>query len=207
MNQQPVVVMQYSAEAAAKAGGGDYINEGGPYVGKIKEAKYVTAKTHSQGIEFSFESKDGLKANYISVYYAKAPAAQGQQGEPIKGGVSTLNAIMGVLGLKQITAIKSGDGYICPEFTEKEIGLFLQKKLMTKNDGSDSYGFEIKVPFDPRDNKTMREKLDNKSAETINRMTASYKDDDQRKQKQSGSTVNSGGYDQYPEAGGFATFG
>lgn len=206
--QQPIVVMSYSAEAAAKAGGGDYINEGGAYIGKIKEAKYTTSKnTHSQGIEFSFESKQGQKANYISVYYAKAPAAQGQPGEPIKGGVSTINAIMGVLGLKQITAVKSGDGYICPEFTDKDIGLFLQKKLMTKNDGSDSYGFEIKVPFDPRDNKTMREKLDNKPAETINRMTASYKDDDQRKQKQSGSTGNSGGYDQYPEAGGFATFG
>lgn len=206
MNQQPIVVMSYSAEAAAKAGGGEYISEGGAYVGKIKEAKYVTAKTQSQGIEFSFES-GGLKANYITVYYAKAPAAQGQQGEPIKGGVSTINALMGILGLKQITAVKSGDGYICPEFTEKDIGLFLQKKLMTKNDGSDSYGFEIKVPFDPRDNKTMREKLDNKSAETINRMTASYKDDDQRKQKQAGSNPNAGGYDQYPEAGGFSNFG
>lgn len=198
------VVMQYSAESAAKAGGGEYINEGGAYSGVITEAKYVTAKTGSQGIEFSFQSKDGLKANFLSVYYIKAPEAQGQPGKPITGGQSTLNAMMGIVGARQMTAAKKPDNsYFCPELEGKEIGLFLQKKLTTKSDGDNSYGFEIKVPFDPKDKRTMREKLDNKPAQTIDRMAANYKDIDERKQQSNNTQGQSGGFDNY---GGYPEF-
>lgn len=210
----PQVVMSYNQELAAKAGGGEYLSQGGAYVVEITEAKYVTAKTGSSGLEFSVKTDDGLKANYISVYYSKAPAVKGQAGEPISGGASILQAMMGVLRVDKMTAVKSGENWVCPEFTGKKIGLFLQKKLTSKADGSDSYGFEIKVPFNPVDKKTMREILSNSPAQTVDRMTSTYKDNDERKST-SGSTGQAqsagfgGGYDSYPEANGngFGGFG
>jgi len=177
----PQTVMTYNQELASKAGGGEYLSQGGAYALEITEAKYVTAGTGSSGLQFSVKTDDGLKGNYINVYYAKAPAVKGQAGEPITGGASIIQAIMGVLRVDKITAAKSGDGWICPEFTGKKIGLFLQKKLTTKADGSDSYGFEIKVPFNPVDRRTMREILSNSPAQTIDRMASSYKDQDDRK--------------------------
>jgi len=210
----PAIVMTYNQDLAAKAGGGEYLQQGGAHICEITEAKYVTAGTGSSGLQFSVKTDDGLKGNYINVYYSKAPAVKGQAGEPITGGASILQAMMGVLRVERITAVKDGEGWICPEFTGKKIGLFLQKKLTTKNDGSDSYGFEIKVPFNHIDKKTMREILSNTPAQTIDRMSANYKDNDERK-AQSGSAgqVQSagfgGGYDSYPEAGGsgFGGFG
>lgn len=210
----PQVVMSYNQELAAKAGGGEYLSQGGAYTVEITEAKYVTARTGSSGLEFSVKTDDGLKGNYISVYYSKAPAVKGQAGEPITGGASILQAMMGVLRIERMTAVKSGDNWVCPEFTGKKIGLFLQKKLTSKADGTDSYGFEIKVPFNQADKKTMREILSNSPAQTIDRMAANYKDQDERKAA-SGSTDQAqpsgfgGGYDSYPEASGngFGGFG
>lgn len=201
----PAIVMQYNQESAAKAGGGEYLTQGGAYSVEITEAKYVTAKTGSSGIEFSIKTDDGLKANYISVYYAKKAEAQGAAGEPISGGTSILNAMMGILRVERITAIKSGEGWICPEFTNKKLGLFLQKKLTSKADGSDSYGFEIKVPFNPVDKKTLREIVSNQPAQTIERMSSTYKDFDDRKPQSNSAAQDSGfgGYNSYPEAGGF----
>lgn len=210
----PAVVMTYNQELAEKAGGGEYLSQGGAHDVEITEAKYVTAGTGSSGIQFSVKTSDGLKGNYINVYYAKKPASQGVAGEPITGGASILQAMMGVLRIERITAIKDGEGWICPEFTGKKIGLFLQKKLTTKNDGSDSYGFEIKVPFNPVDKRTVREITSNTPAQTIARMSANYKDQDERKVT-SGSAGSAqsegfgGGYDSYPEASGagFGGFG
>lgn len=192
-------VLTYNQDLAAKAGGGDYVSQGGPHICTIVEAKFVTAKTGSSGVEFSVTTKDGLKANYLSVYYAKAPAAQGQTGEPISGGLSCLNAIMGIIGAKQMTAVQRGKEWFCPEFENAEIGMFLQKKLTSKQDGSDSYGFEIKVPFCPKTRRTMREIIENKPAQTIDRMEASYADINDRKASVShGGIQNQSQSSQYP---------
>lgn len=175
-------VLTYNQELAAKAGGGDYVSQGGAYVLNVTEAKFISSKnTKSAGVEFSVITKDGLKANYLTVYYAKAPATQGQPGEPIAGGLSCLNAIMGIVGAKQMTAVQRGQDWFCSEFENAEVGLFLQKKLTSKADGSDSYGFEIKVPFCPKTRRTMREIIDAKQPQTIDRMTASYADINERK--------------------------
>lgn len=199
---QPTVIMHYNAESAAKAGGGDYVSETGAYVVRIKEAKYTKAGTGSDGLEFSVETKDGMKANFLNVYFAKKSTVQGQPGEAIKGGQSIINAMMGLLNIRQITAVQSGQDWACPEFKDKEIGLFLQKKLFTKGDGSDGYGFEICVPFSAADGRTMREVLDNKPAQTVERMKSSYKDKDERKASGHGGSQQSSGYD-YPESGGY----
>ena len=98
-----------------------------------------------------------------------------------------LNAIMGLTGIPHLSyaqAVRDNENvnYV-PELEGKKIGLFLQKKLYTKSDQSEGYSFEIKVPFNPIDGKTLRETLDNKPAQTIERMTDSYKDRDERKQQ------------------------
>lgn len=182
-------IITYNQEEALKAGGGNFISEGGAYIVKILEAKYVKAKTNTSGIEFSLESADGQKANYITLYYVK------ENGEVVKGGMSLINAMMGILGATSITSTKSRgqdgkDIFICPEFTGKTIGLFLQKTLYTKNDGGDGYKFEIRVPFDPSTSKTLREKIGNEQPKTIENMSKSYKDKDDRSQQQQ----NTGGY-------------
>lgn len=188
---QPVLI--YNQELAAKAGGGDYISQGGPYVVKITEAKFITSKnTKSSGVEFSVITKDGLKANYLTVYYAKASTTKDQPGEPISGGLSCLNAIMGIIGAKQMTAVQRDQEWFCSEFENAEVGMFLQKKLTSKADGSDSYSFEIKVPFCPKTRRTMREIIDGKQPQTIDRMEASYSDVNERKQGISGGNQSSG---------------
>lgn len=187
-------VLTYNQDLAAKAGGGDYVSQGGPYICKITEAKFISSKnTKSAGVEFSVLTKEGLKANYLTVYYAKAPVAQGQAGEPISGGLSCLNAMMGIIGAKQMTAVQRGADWFCSEFENAELGLFLQKKLTSKGDGSDSYGFEIKVPFCPKTRRTMREIIESKQPQTIDRMEASYADINERKTGNGGSAQQSSG--------------
>lgn len=202
---QPIVVLQYNQDSAAKAGGGEFLSNGGAYVVEITEAKFVTAKTKSAGIEFSIKTEGGLKANYISVYYAKAPATQGGVGEPITGGQSVLNAIMGILRIDKMTAVKSGESWTCPELTGKKVGMFLQKKLTSKSNGDDSYGFELSVPFNPVDRKTMREIISNSPAQTIDRMTSTYKDKDERRAK-GVSSGDAGEYEDYAQMSGHPQF-
>lgn len=171
---QPKYVMQYSEESGVKAGGGDYISEGGAYQCTIIEAKYVKARTNSQGIEFSVQTADGLKANYLTAYYMK------EDRTPISGGQSIINAIMGLVGLPGISSVKRGEEWVCPEFEGKQVGLFLQKRLYTKNDGKEGYEFQIRAPFDPRSMQTLKEKVSGKAAESISRWGLSYKDIDER---------------------------
>lgn len=168
------VVMTFSQEEAEKASGSTHLMDGGAHHITITQAKFVKANTGTKGIEFSGETDDGLKVNYLTVYYEK------QNKEQITGGRSVINAIMGFCGIKQITATQNGDDYFAKEFEGKRVGLFLVKKLYTKNDQSDGFKFEIRVPFDPVTQKTMREKANNQPAKTIGLMSTSYKDQDER---------------------------
>ena len=171
MNQP---IMTYDQTQGIKAGGGNFISEGGAYICTITEAKYVEAKTKTSGLEFSFESSDGQKINFINVYYAK------QNGEKVTGGVSILNAMMGLCGISQMTSSQNINGFICPELTGKKIGVFLQKTIYSKGDGSDGYKFDIRVPYDINTGKTLREKVSNDSARTIESLSFTYKDKDER---------------------------
>ena len=167
-------IITYNQEKGLKAGGGNFISEGGAYTCKIIEAKYVKAKTKTSGLEFSFEDVQGQKVNFINVYYAK------ENGEQVTGGMSILNAMMGLTGINQMTSSAMKDFYICPELTGKQIGVFLQKTLYTKGDNTDGYKFEIRVPFDASNGKTLRERVNNEQARTIDSLVATYKDKDER---------------------------
>ena len=87
--------MTFDKEAAKKAGGSDYINETGGYVGLI-QAKAITAKSGSLGIEFSIKTDKGLTANYIQIYFKK------DNGDIIKSGYGHLQSMMGLLKVGEL---------------------------------------------------------------------------------------------------------
>lgn len=164
----------YNQDAGVNAGVSNYINETGAYQGRIVSAEWVQAKSGSAGVEFSFESSDGLKANYLTLYYRKA------DGSEIKGMAAMLNAIMGCCKVSALTSVLRGDKYFCPELENKSVGLVLQKVLTTKQDGSDSYKFEIRIPFIPQTGKTLAEQIGNKDAITVSKMASTLTDKDER---------------------------
>ena len=174
-NQNNQFAVQYNPEAALKAGGGDFIQDGGAYIVDIVCAKYITAKTKSKGMEFEVKTTSGQSAKFIKIYYEKADGSQ------IPSGYSVLCGIMHFLKLNGLTVQNAGDSSIAPELTNKRIGLTLQKNLYTKSDLSgEGYSFEIKAPYNPTDMKTVREEQEQKPAAAINNWVNSYKDVDKR---------------------------
>ena len=173
MNNQFAV--PFNAEAATKAGGSDSLSEGGAYAVTIVSAKYITAKTGSRGMEFEIKTDAGQGAKFITIYYQKA------DNTTISGGYSTLCGMMFFLGLPGLTMQNAGADSFAPELAGKRIGMFLQKVLYSKNDGGEGYKFELRAPFSPDGNHTVREAEGNTEAKTINNWSMSYVDKDERR--------------------------
>jgi hypothetical protein len=192
MNNQFAV--QYNAEAAFKAGGGDFIQDGGAYVVEIICAKYVTAKTGSKGMEFEVKTESGQTAKFIKIYYEKT------DGSVINGGYSTLCGIMHFLKLNGLSMQNAGDSSIAPELAGRKVGLFLQKSLYTKNDGAPGYSFEIRAPYNPVNMQTVREEQDQKPATAVNNWVNSYQDTDKRSAQ---PAAQQGGGDFSQQQGGY----
>lgn len=186
------VIFTYNHEAALTAGQGGFINESGAYVLTITEAALTTSSGGAKAIEFSGESDDGRKVQYLSVYVSK------KDGSENTFGVNMVHAIMGCAGVKQLTnQMKAAGQFVAPEFAGKKVGLVLQKVLRSKNDGSDTYGLEIRLPFIAQTRQTLLEKAEGKSAEAVDRMVAGLKDKDERKKGSAGG--NNAGYQDYPQ--------
>ena len=173
MNNQFAV--PFNQESAMKAGGSDSLQEGGAYAVTIVSAKYISAKTGSQGMEFEVVTDSGQKAKFITIYYKKA------DGSVINGGYSTLCGIMFFLGLQGLSMQNAGADSFAPELADAKVGMFLQKVLYTKNDGGEGYKFDIRAPFNPDGFHTVKEASDKSEAKTIGNWSASYKDKDDRK--------------------------
>lgn len=166
--------VQYNPEAALKAGGGDYIQDGGAYVVDIVSAKYITAGTGSKGLEFEVKNVAGQSAKFIKAYYEKIDGSQ------IPSGYSTLCGIMHFLKLNGLTVQNIGADSIAPELTGKRVGLFLQKNLYTNKNNIDGYSFDIKAPYNPASMNTVREEQEQKPATAVSNWSNSYKDNDKR---------------------------
>jgi len=116
-----------------------------------------------------------------------------------------VHAIMGCAGVKQLTnQMKAVNQYVAPEFAGKKVGLVLQKVLRSKNDGSDTYGLEIRLPFIAQTRQTLQEKAEGKPAETVDRMASGLKDKDERKK----GSAQHNEYEQYGQQddSGFTPF-
>lgn len=171
------VIFSYNQEDALLAGQSGFINESGAYVITIAEAKLGTSEGGAKFIEFSGETDDGRKANYLSVYSTK------KDGELNKFGCNMIHAIMGCTGVMQLTEkMLSVSHFIAPEFTGKRVGLVLQKTLKTKSNGSDTYSFDIRIPFFADTRQTLQEKVDGVAPVAIDNILSTLKDKDERKQ-------------------------
>ncbi|MEN3260101.1 DUF669 domain-containing protein [Sodalis endosymbiont of Spalangia cameroni] len=166
----------YDESAAASAGQSNFIKESGAYVITIEEAKVVKSQNGATFIEFSGESADGHLIQYLSVCINK------KDGSPNAYGVNMIQAIMGCTEVKSISEkMLSTSQTIVPEFAGKRVGLLLQKILRTKQDGGDTYNFEIRIPFYPDTKQTIKERLESEDAKTIDTMLSTLKDKDERR--------------------------
>jgi len=187
------VIFTYNEESALAAGMGGFINETGAYAITISEALLTTAKSGAKAIEFSGEADDGRKIQYLSVYVTK------KDGTENTFGANMIHAIMGCAGIKQLTQyMKSAGVYVAPEFAGKRVGLVLQKVLSKKDDGSDTYKFDIRMPFNADTRQTLQERHEGKNAETVEKMIATLKDKDERKKPIQGNTGYHYGMDDDP---------
>ena len=171
--------MSFDKEAAQKAGGSDYVTETGGYTGTI-QAKAITAKSGSLGVEFSIKTDEGLIANYIQIYFKKS------NGDIIKSGFGHLQSMMGLLRIGELqtpSGDSNGDFWI-KELCNKNIGLFLQKRLYKKNSGDDGYDFQLRAVFDPKTLQTYKEKSTDTQAKKVPFMDENTKDLDERKDSQ-----------------------
>lgn len=182
------VTFVYNQESGLSAGLSGFINESGGYIFTITEAKYVISSGGAKSIEFSVETDDGRKANYLNVYTVK------KDGSSNKHGVNMINAMMGCSGVKQLTMVKNEAGAdVAPEFVGRKLGLVLQKTLKTKDDGRETYSFDIRIPYLAQSQRTLQEHVTNAPAETIAKMLTTLKDKDERKQVNNAPT-HSGNY-------------
>lgn len=171
------VTFQYDQAVAVTSGASNYITDGGAYSGQIVEAKYVFGKNGKQsaGLEFTFQSDAGSEAKYLSVWYQKADSTVNQY------GYALIQSMMGLCRLATLSQQSKGDYQIAPEFTGKKIGLLMQKILTTKNDGSDSYKFEIKLAFLPATRQTLKEAIDKSPAVAVDNWASSLTVKDERR--------------------------
>lgn len=175
----------YTADPAAarQANANNYIDQSDKYIGEFTLAEAVTSRQGTEGIEFSFKSREGQQANYLTLWTYNA------KGEKLYG-FKVLSAIMTVMGIKDLAPkkgnIKDKDGNArqvtaFPALHGKPIGLVLQKVLYTKNDGRDGYKFNIFAPFQASTELTAKEILDGVTQpKALGGIVASLKDKDER---------------------------
>jgi len=184
--ERKTMFMTFEKDAALKAGGGDFVTETGCYVGAIT-AKAITARSGALGVEFSMKTDEGLTANYINIYFQKSDGTQ------IKGGYNLLQGLMGIFklsNLNQPTPDANGDYYIT-EFHGKRACFALQKRVYTKNDGSDGFDFQLRAVGDADTLKTFKELATGSEAKKIPGLDESMKDIDERSEaQQSAPTSN-----------------
>ncbi|MFT0140736.1 hypothetical protein ACEK07_45925 [Alcanivoracaceae bacterium MT1] len=127
---------QYDQRAAidTSSGGGEYITESCVVRGLIQEAKWVKANSGALGLEISFESESGQKANYLTIYYQK------KDGQKNEVGYGQINQIMGCTGVRSL----SNQNNYAIELNCKPIAFALERENYRKNDGNDGFRFQIK---------------------------------------------------------------
>ena len=180
--------------------------ETGAYEGHIKEAIWgASAAKGTKFLELSFETSSGNEVNFMRLYYQKAT------GEEVKGGASMINAIMGLTRTQSLTEKQVGIDQqtntpivSAPELIGKDIGLLLQKVLYTKNDGTEGYKFEIRLPYNPKTRQTLKEMVANSEPKTLDILINSTKDKDERNKGSNVTQAFSKQQDyQQPAQGGF----
>ena len=181
------------------------IVEKGAYAGRFTIAQAITARSGSQGIEFSFKADSGATADYLTLWTHNA------DGKELYGR-KVLDAILTCLKVRKIAAVSrpiqrrtSGGGTetvkadVFPDLMGKPVGLFLVSEEYEKTDGSLGSKMVIVLPFDPATRKTASEILDQREAQAFDGILASLRDRPARKRERSAAPMEgvsrSGGFD------------
>ena len=97
----------YNQQLATEiGGGGQYVTKSGGYDLKVVRAQF----TENKFLELDFETRDGLKLNYVSINHTK------NDGQPNDYGQKMIHAIMGCTGVQNLTCDQNGN---CPELFGK----------------------------------------------------------------------------------------
>lgn len=163
--------------AAREVGTSARITDKGAYVGKFTRAQAVAAKSGAEGIEFTFETDAGQRAEYLSIW------THNKEGKELYGR-KVLDAIMTCMKVRQIAAEptpwKGRDGATetIPQFRALlgRIGLFLVVEEYEKQDGSVVAKMALAIPFEADTKRTASEVLDKGTAQAFDGILASLRD-------------------------------
>lgn len=167
-----------NAELAKKSEGASYISRTGKYIGRFIKAEDTVSKKGTRGIDFTFESNNKEKANYLTIWTFDKDGKQ-------LYGLNIINAIMMCLKVKEMNAIdfmvKEGQNEKLAkcfvELQNKPIGLLLAKEGYVKNDGTPGSKMVIEGVFEAETELTASEILERKTIPTrLAEMVARLKD-------------------------------
>ena len=163
---------------------GARIETSGAYVGRLTMAKERTAKTGTQGIEFTFEADDGRVARYLTLWVARA------NGEKIEYPFSLLSALMACLEVKSIESSAEtvdewnpasgtwapAEAQTFPALMNKPIGVLLQREER-EWEGKTYVSMKIAQFFDPRDRSTPAEIISGKrSGQALEKLVSNLRE-------------------------------
>ena len=166
----------YNQEEAAQIGAGQYVTKSGGYDLKIVRAQFSKSQSNqSEALELDFETREGLKCNYVSINHTKG------NGNTNEYGGKLIQAIMGCIGIQNLTADQQGN---CPELYNKGLKGVIQRVDYTKqsgpNAGQDGYKFDFKLPANIQTSKTVKEAMTNAEAASFKQYAESIVDKDDR---------------------------
>lgn len=166
----------YNEELASQIGGGQYVTKSGGYDLKMVRAQFTKSQnSNAEFLEFDFETREGLKLNYVSVNFING------KGENNDFGMKMINAIMGCAKVQNLT--QGNDGH-CPELFNKGIKAVVQRVDYTKQSGhkagEDGYKFELKLPANIGTGRTIKEALSNSQPTAFDQYASSVEDKDER---------------------------
>lgn len=166
----------YNQEQASQIGAGQYVTKSGGYDFKIVRAQFSKSQNNqAEALELDFETREGLKCNYISINYTKG------DGNPNEYGNKMIQALMGSVGAQNLTFDQQGN---CPELFNKGLKGVVQRVDYTKqsgpNAGQDGYKFDFKLPANIQTSKTVKEAMSNSEATSFKHYAETITDKDER---------------------------
>jgi hypothetical protein len=166
----------YNQEQAESIGAGQYVTKSGGYDFKVVRSQFSkSSNNQAEFLEFDFETREGLKLNYVSINFIKG------DGNPNDFGNKMINAIMGSIGVQNLSFDQQGN---CPELFNKHLKGVVQRVDYTRQSGEkagqDWYKFEFKLPANIQTGKTVKEAISNSEAASFKQYAETITDKDDR---------------------------
>jgi len=163
------------------------IETSGAYVGIFTEVRFVKPPWGGEALEFSFQTIDGLKADYISV------PTKDEKNDVIESGDNMANALLMCAGLQDHSRVQTtgkvwdgkamvdGQIEISPELISVPIGVVLEKKLYTKKNGNTGVSWRMVTCFNSTTKQTAKEIDEGTDAAAVDDILKTLSDKDNRK--------------------------